>query len=62
MCGLAMGLLMVALSGIFPNLYNTTESVRSLSTYMIIIIALTMPTGAFAHATYFALRSGGKVF
>ena len=62
MSGAAMGLLMVALSGVFPSLYNTTDSVRSLSTYMILIIALTMPTGAFSHSTYFTLRSGGRVF
>ena len=61
-CGVAMGVLMVAFSGVFPLLYNTQDSVRSLATYMIIIIAITMPTGAFAHSCYFTLRSGGRVF
>jgi Na+-driven multidrug efflux pump len=60
-CGAAMGLMMVGVSFLFPKLYNTTDTVRELATYMIIITACTMPSGAFSHAAYFTLRSGGKV-
>ncbi len=62
----AMGILfggLVALgSDLFPHIYNTTESVRLLAQDLILISALTMPFHAFANATYFTLRSGGKTF
>ncbi len=60
-CGVLMGCLMISISSLFPKLYNTGADVRELATYMIIICALTMPTGAFSHAAYFTLRSGGRV-
>ncbi len=44
-----------------PNLYNLEESVKLLSTRMMQICALVIPLDAFAHATYFTLRSGGEV-
>lgn len=52
--------LMAAISGLFPQIYNTTDDVRSLATKLICISALFMPFNAFTHATYFTLRSGGK--
>ena len=58
-CGVA-----IVLSGaafVFPLIYNTNGAVRSLASYMMIIAALAMPFSAFAHSTYFALRSGGRV-
>jgi Na+-driven multidrug efflux pump len=51
----------IALAGVFPMLYNTENSVRELATYMIIVSALVMPFCAFAQASYFTIRSGGKV-
>lgn len=51
-----------AISGfIFPLVYNTSSSIRSLATFLMLISALNMPFNAFAHAAYFTLRSGGKV-
>ncbi len=44
-----------------PLLYNTTPEVRSLATKLMLITALIMPLDAFANASYFTLRSGGKV-
>ena len=61
-CAVGLALLMIATSPLFPQIYNTSDSVRSLATYMMIICALFMPFGAFAHSAYFTLRSGGKVF
>ena len=49
------------LSGVIPRLYNTTSEVRDLAKWMIIITAASMPVDAFAQASYFTLRSGGKV-
>lgn len=61
LCAAGMGALLVAASPFFPMLYNTSETVRGLATYMIIVLGILMPSGAFAHAGYFTLRSGGKV-
>lgn len=44
-----------------PLLYNTTPAVRSLAAKLMLITAVVMPLDAFANASYFTLRSGGKV-
>ena len=58
-CGI-FGTLLWAVSGLFPQIYNTTDAVRSLATSLICIGAVMMPFNAFTHATYFTLRSGGQ--
>lgn len=60
-CSVGLSLLLIATSALFPMIYNTTDEVRSLATYMIIISAAAMPFSAYANASYFTLRSGGKV-
>lgn len=45
-----------------PYMYNTSSEVRYIAMRLMQISALVMPIDAFAHATYFTLRSGGKVF
>ncbi len=60
-CSAMMGLIMIACSGLFPMIYKTSDEVRSLAAYMMIISALVMPFCAFAHSAYFTIRSGGKV-
>ena len=45
-----------------PYMYNTSSEVRYIAMRLMQITALVMPIDAFAHATYFTLRSGGKVF
>ena len=57
---LAFGGVMAALSGIFPMIYNTTDSVRKLASIFICICAVMMPFNAYTNAAYFTLRSGGK--
>ena len=54
------GLVMAAVSGIFPLIYKTDEAVRSLATSLICINSVIMPFNAYANAAYFTLRSGGK--
>lgn len=55
-----MGGLLSLFAPLFPMLYNTTDTVRSLATTFIRISALCMPLAGFMHSTYFTLRSGGK--
>lgn len=45
-----------------PLAYNTSQEIRHLAARLMQISALAMPLDAFAHATYFTLRSGGKTF
>ena len=60
--GVLFGGFMSLGSGVFPNIYNTTDTVRALAQDLILISALVMPFQSFANATYFTLRSGGKTF
>ena len=43
-----------------PKAYNYPDNVRLTATRLMQICAVVMPVEAFAHATYFTLRSGGK--
>ena len=54
------GVLLLAISVPFPMIYNTTDTVRSIATQLIIVSAVIMPFHAYIHAVYFAMRSGGK--
>lgn len=61
-CCFVMGSLLALSSPFIPRLYNTTDAVRSLATEFLLITAAFMAVNAFAHASYFTLRSGGKTF
>jgi len=52
--------LMMAVSGAFPLLYNTTDEIRSLASKLIFILAFTKPVRYFAMAVYYTIRSGGQ--
>ncbi len=54
-------LLMVVLSEFFPLLYNTNDAARRIATELIIAEAVCLPLFALKNATYFTLRSGGRV-
>ena len=58
--GVVFGALLATVSGVFPKIYNTTDSVRHIATWLICICAVTMPVHSYLNATYFTLRSGGK--
>jgi Na+-driven multidrug efflux pump len=60
MTGVVFGALLIALSGIIPKAYNTTDEVRNLATWFIIISSCAMPLQAYIFPVYFTLRSGGK--
>ena len=58
--GLVFGGLMASVSGLFPQIYNTTEEIRALATVLICLNSLAMPFNSYTNATYFTLRSGGQ--
>ncbi|MBQ1378095.1 MAG: MATE family efflux transporter, partial [Lachnospiraceae bacterium] len=51
---------MLAFSGLFPKIYNTSDEVRHLATKLIVINALFSPMMSFVNTAYFTIRSGGK--
>ena len=53
-------LALVALSGVFPIVYDTTDEVRGLATRFIIVTAVFFPVQGILNTLYFTLRSGGK--
>lgn len=57
-----MGILLASLSGVFPKIYNTTDSVRTLATGLMCVGACLMPVNAYVHSAYFTIRSGGQTF
>lgn len=57
---IGIGLLIVAMSPIIPLLYNVSDDVRTLVSYLMIIAGASLPIHAFIHVSYFTIRSGGK--
>ncbi len=55
-----VGLIIIALSGLFPEFYNTTAEVKEIARMLIIAIGIYMPIQAFNHTSYFTIRSGGQ--
>ena len=51
---------LIAVSGVFPKLYDTTDNVRHYAQMFIIVTALFFPVQGLLNALYFTLRSGGK--
>ncbi len=57
---LFFGILMAAISPLFPLIYEATDSVRQLATWLICISAIFLPFNGYTNAAYFTLRSGGQ--
>ena len=56
-----MGTLLIVSSPYIPRLYSgVTQAVRDMASSMLVLSACAMPLHAFAHCSYFTLRSGGK--
>lgn len=51
---------LVVASFFFPQIYNTSPTVKSLAAKLMLIQAVFTPQIALLHTTYFTLRSGGK--
>ncbi len=60
--GVGLGGFMAALSPVFPLLFGVTDVVYSLAEFMLIVFGVCTPIMAFCHASYFTLRTGGKIF
>jgi Na+-driven multidrug efflux pump len=58
--GVVVGLITVVLAGTFPKVYNTTDEIRELARWFILICAAFMPFQAYIFPVYFTLRAGGK--
>ena len=59
---LVMGAILFVVAPLFPEFYETEQSVKNAATVFIRISACCMPMFAFLHSTYFTLRSGGKTW
>lgn len=55
-----IGVVVFAIGGKVPLLYNTTAESKELATFFIRTCACFIPVHAFANAAYFTVRSGGK--
>lgn len=56
------GSLLAMTAGAFPKVYNTTDEIKRMATYLILVSAAFMPVYAYENAAYFTLRSGGKTW
>ena len=59
--GFGIGIPMIALSPIVPALYGATAGVSEIATFMLIVSGISMPFICYSHATYYTLRTGGRV-
>ncbi len=55
-----VGAVMALAAPLVPQLYNTSENVRTLASRLILVVAACMPLYAFTNSCYFTLRSGGQ--
>lgn len=55
-----LSVILIGVSGIFPQFYDTSDEIRSYGKWFIIITASFFPVQGFLNALYFTLRSGGK--
>ncbi len=60
--GAATGIVMALVAPYFPNLYNTTEGAKLVATELILAQACCLPIFGFKNASYFTIRSGGRVW
>lgn len=58
--GFTVAVCLIPVAAVFPSVYKTEETVRSLATFMILIQAAAIPMWSYTNACYFTLRSGGK--
>ncbi len=55
-----VGIFIYSISGVVTELYNTSADSKEYATYFLKVSGIFAPFAAFAHASYFTLRSGGK--
>lgn len=62
MVSLALSVVLIAISGGFPKLYNTTQEIRSLAAKLILCMALAKPFRYYCLSVYYSIRSGGSTW
>ncbi len=55
-----MGILLALFAPLFPQFYNTSDTVKELAASFMKVSAFCLPIYAFSHSTYFTIRSGGN--
>ena len=58
----AIAVVMALVAPLFPEIYNTTQTVKTIASRMILVNAIMMPANAFTNAAFFTLRAGGRVW
>lgn len=61
MIAIGVGIVYSICAEYIPYAYNTEPEIRTLATRLMQITAIAMPFEALTHASYFTLRSGGKM-
>ena len=51
-----------AFAPVYPNLYNISKETKDLASFIMVCYGFSMPAAALATATYYTIRSGGRVF
>lgn len=60
--GVGLGAFMIALSNVFPLVFGVEPAVFDLSAFMLTVFGFLTPVMALCHASYFTIRTGGKIF
>ena len=55
-----VGVLLALAGPLIPRVYNTTNTVKSLASALLVVSAALMPLHSFANSCYFTIRCGGK--
>ncbi len=58
---LVMSCALAAASPVIPLMYNVSEPVRELASYMLVFAAFIMPFQSFNNACYYTFRAGGRI-
>ena len=59
-CCIVIGVVLVGVAPLIPDMYNTTTQVKELAAIFLMICGVMMPVFSFSHGCYFVLRCGGK--
>jgi len=57
-----IGIIIALTAPYIPLIYNTEQTVRDLTTQLLLVAGAALPLHALTHGMYFTLRSGGKTF
>ena len=60
MLSVCLGSLLIVTAPIFPQFYNTADSIRATATVLLRIAGMCLPIQAIYNACYFTMRCGGK--